>query len=203
MKKSTAIIFPNQLFEQSEMIDQCKDFVIVEEYLFFNQFKFHKQKIAFHRATMKSYSSYLTSLGFKVTYINAISEFSDIRKLISKLPFKIKKIVTFFIALIIYFPLAKISKLFNYFGFNVNNFPLSDYKNKTFYFMATDSLDRFGTKLEKRFTKIENELEEQRLITKNPDNVDNYEALQKAMDKMNVLESEYLELMEEHERLIT
>ena len=57
--------------------------------------------------------------------------------------------------------------------------------------------------LEKRFTKIENELEEQRLITKNPDNVDNYEALQKAMDKMNVLESEYLELMEEHERLIT
>ena len=57
--------------------------------------------------------------------------------------------------------------------------------------------------LEKRFTKIENELEEQRLITKNPDNVDNYEALQKAMDKMNVLESEYLELMEEHERLKT
>ena len=57
--------------------------------------------------------------------------------------------------------------------------------------------------LEKRFTKIENELEEQRIITKNPDNVDNYEALQKAMDKMNVLESEYLELMEEHERLIT
>ena len=48
-----------------------------------------------------------------------------------------------------------------------------------------------------------NELEEQRLITKNPDNVDNYEALQKAMDKMNVLESEYLELMEEHERLKT
>mgnify|MGYP000680857125 CR=1 FL=1 len=38
---------------------------------------------------------------------------------------------------------------------NVNNFPLSDYKNKNFYFMATDSLDRFGTKLEKRFTKNE------------------------------------------------
>ena len=40
-------------------------------------------------------------------------------------------------------------------GFNVNNFPLSYYRNKNFYFMATDSLDRFGTKLEKRFTKKE------------------------------------------------
>ena len=28
-------------------------------------------------------------------------------------------------------------------------------KNKTFYFMRTDALDRFGTKLEKRFTKEE------------------------------------------------
>jgi hypothetical protein len=92
----------------------------------------------------------------KPLWFKIIWKLSDyFRKLISKLPFKIKKIVTFFIALIIYFPLAKISKLFNYFGFNVNNFPLSDYKNKTFYFMATDSLDRFGTKLEKRFTKNE------------------------------------------------
>ena len=29
--------------------------------------------------------------------------------------------------------------------------------NKSFYFMKTDSLDRFGTKLEKRFTKKEME----------------------------------------------
>ena len=77
------------------------------------------------------------------------------RKFISKLPFKIKKIVTSLIALIVYLPLAKISKLFDFFGFNVDNFPLSDYKDKTFYFMTTDSLDRFGTKLEKRFTKNE------------------------------------------------
>ena len=40
-------------------------------------------------------------------------------------------------------------------GINVKNFPLSDYKNKSFYFMTTDTLDRFGTKLEKRFTKRE------------------------------------------------
>ena len=57
--------------------------------------------------------------------------------------------------------------------------------------------------LEKRFVRIENELEEQRLITKNPENIDNYETLQNAMDKMNALESEYLGLMEEHELLLS
>ena len=38
---------------------------------------------------------------------------------------------------------------------DVTNIPLSDYLKKTFYFMCTDGLDRFGTKLEKRFTKHE------------------------------------------------
>ena len=49
----------------------------------------------------------------------------------------------------------KISKIFELCGFDIKNFPLSDYRDKSFYFMITDSLDRFGTKLEKRFTKKE------------------------------------------------
>jgi len=90
-------------------------------------------------------------LWFKLIWI-----FSDFfRKFIAYLPFSIKKIITFLIALLIYYPLSKFSKIFNKLGFNVSNFPLSDYRNKSFYFMATDSLDRFGTKLEKRFTKKE------------------------------------------------
>ena len=40
-------------------------------------------------------------------------------------------------------------------NFNVENVPLTDYRNKPFYFMKTDALDRFGTKLEKRFSKKE------------------------------------------------
>ena len=40
-------------------------------------------------------------------------------------------------------------------GIDVSNFLLSDYKNKPFYFMRTDALDRFGTQLEKRFSKDE------------------------------------------------
>ncbi len=55
--------------------------------------------------------------------------------------------------------------------------------------------------IEKRFNSIENELESQRAITQNPANGDKYELLQDAMNVMNQLELEYLELMEELERL--
>mgnify|MGYP001214290965 CR=1 FL=1 len=75
------------------------------------------------------------------------------RQLISRLPFPIKLFVTKVIASIVYLPLSRIAKLFNKFGFIVDNFPLSYYKDKSFYVMQTDSLDRFGTTLEKRFTK--------------------------------------------------
>ena len=40
-------------------------------------------------------------------------------------------------------------------GINVSNFPLTWYRNEPFYIMRTDSLDRFGTRLEQRFTKDE------------------------------------------------
>ncbi len=40
-------------------------------------------------------------------------------------------------------------------GFNVDKIPLSQYRNNSFYTMQTDALDRFGTRLEKRFTKEE------------------------------------------------
>ena len=55
--------------------------------------------------------------------------------------------------------------------------------------------------IEKRFTTIENELESQRSISQDPANGDDYELLQKAMETMTNLESEYLELMEEQENL--
>ena len=38
-------------------------------------------------------------------------------------------------------------------GIDPNNIPLNTYRNASFYTMRTDSLDRFGTKLEQRFTK--------------------------------------------------
>jgi ubiquinone/menaquinone biosynthesis C-methylase UbiE len=78
-----------------------------------------------------------------------------LRKFLSRLPFFIKYPATQVIAGGIYYPLAKISYLLSTRGINVSNFPLSTYKDKSFYFMRTDALDRFGTKLEKRFSKKE------------------------------------------------
>ena len=83
-------------------------------------------------------------------------EISDfLRLLICFLPFNIKKLFTDFLALLIYYPLAKLSYVIDKFGIKTSSMPLSFYKNKSFYTMRTDSLDRFGTKLEKRFTKSE------------------------------------------------
>lgn len=78
-----------------------------------------------------------------------------LRIMISKLPFRLKLLFTQIIALIIYFPLARISRVLEYFKFSVHSFPLSAYRNKSYYTMKTDALDRFGTKLESRFTKLE------------------------------------------------
>ena len=35
----------------------------------------------------------------------------------------------------------------------VDNMPLSAYRERSFYVMRTDALDRFGTRLEQRFTR--------------------------------------------------
>mgnify|MGYP000598461583 CR=1 FL=1 len=49
---------------------------------------------------------------------------------------------------------------------------------------------------------IENEIEKERALTNNPDYKDKYEILEGALNNMNTLEKEYLELMEEQERLL-
>jgi deoxyribodipyrimidine photolyase-related protein len=86
--KTVAIIFPHQLFEKSILLQNNIEIYLVEEYLFFNQYKFHQQKIVFHRASMKFYESYLKSNNIKVHYIDAQQDISDIRKLIVHLHHK-------------------------------------------------------------------------------------------------------------------
>ena len=83
--KETVLIFPHQLFKNAPILSMDCDIYLVEEFLFFKQYKFHKQKIAFHRATMKSYEAYLKSENKIVNYIEAVSEASDIRTLIPQL----------------------------------------------------------------------------------------------------------------------
>lgn len=77
------------------------------------------------------------------------------RLFISRSPFNIKVIFSFIVATLIYFPLARLSALLLKYGVNIDSMPLSSYRNRTFYSMWTDALDRFGTRLEHRFTKHE------------------------------------------------
>ena len=87
-----SIIFPNQIFEKSKLLDESTKIYLIEEYLFFNQFKFHKQKILFHRMTMKSYERFLQKNSFDIKYIDSTEKFSDIRSFIENLDSNIKSI---------------------------------------------------------------------------------------------------------------
>ena len=75
------------------------------------------------------------------------------RHLISRLPFGIRKAVTTTIAAAVYWPLARAARLAERNGRDVGNWPLSPYRDLSFYTMRTDALDRFGTRLEQRFSR--------------------------------------------------
>lgn len=90
------------------------------------------------------------------TWFRLLWKISDIfRRGISKLPSGIKHLVADIIALTIYFPLARTTYLLEKLGLKVAGFPLSIYRNRSFYTMRTDSLDRFGTRIEHRLTKVQ------------------------------------------------
>jgi deoxyribodipyrimidine photolyase-related protein len=85
MKNRIGLVFPHQLFKASPLFKDKTTIYLVEEFFFFNQYSFHQQKIAFHRATMKAYEAYLKSKKIEVVYIEATAEISDIRILIPEL----------------------------------------------------------------------------------------------------------------------
>ena len=87
-----------------------------------------------------------------------------IRKVVSKLPSKLKRAVCDVLAAVIYLPIVLVGRLINFIGLKKigNKLPLNYYHNKPFYMMRTDSLDKFGTALENRFSS-----EEVRIMMKN------------------------------------
>ena len=89
-------------------------------------------------------------------WFRTIWKASDIvRQVISKMPNSLRFGASQILAATVYFPLARTAKVMEKRGLNVKNFPLSQYRNNSYYTMRTDALDRFGTRLEKRFTKKE------------------------------------------------
>lgn len=83
-----------------------------------------------------------------------------LRNIICISPKFIKKITCFLIAALVYLPLSRVALLMDLIGLDVKNFLLSDYRRKPFYQLRNDALDRFGTRLEQRFSRqqIENML---------------------------------------------
>ena len=66
------------------------------------------------------------------------------RLFISRLPYSLRYFSSQLIAIFIYFPLAWIAYIFEKIGVDVRNFPLSSYRNVSFYTMRTDSWTDLG-----------------------------------------------------------
>jgi len=60
------LVFPHQLFDQ--LPEGVETVAVMEEPLFFKQYEFHKQKLVFHRATMRCYADGLRQSGLEVRY---------------------------------------------------------------------------------------------------------------------------------------
>lgn len=79
-----------------------------------------------------------------------------LRKGISKLHRKPKRLACDILAIGLYMPFVGFSRFLKKLGVNEkirSKIPLYGYENKSFYIIRNDSLDRFGTPLELRFTK--------------------------------------------------
>jgi SAM-dependent methyltransferase len=92
----------------------------------------------------------------KPVWFRTLWKISDLsRGFISRLPHVGRYAVSQVLAATVYLPLARTARALESAGVKVDNFPLSQYRNNSFYTMRTDALDRFGTRLERRFTKPE------------------------------------------------
>lgn len=76
------IIFPNQLFEEINVLKNQKDIFIVEHYVFFKLFTYHKLKLILMRSSMKKYADYLKkNIHANVNYLNFNDQFENIFKM--------------------------------------------------------------------------------------------------------------------------
>ena len=81
--KKVGLIFPHQLYKESKVVHNCDVVYIIEEHLYFTQYKFHKQKLVLHRASMKYYADLISS-DTTVKYIHS-NDYQGIGKLFKSL----------------------------------------------------------------------------------------------------------------------
>ena len=111
-------------------------------------------------AKLKSGAPFLLYLYYRFdnrpAWFRAVWRTSELaRGIVAGLPHSLRYAASQILAAIVYYPLARTAKIAEKAGMNVENFPLSQYRHNSFYVMRNDSLDRFGTQLERRFTKAE------------------------------------------------
>jgi ubiquinone/menaquinone biosynthesis C-methylase UbiE len=78
-----------------------------------------------------------------------------LRRVISRMPFGMRAAVCQVLAVTVYWPMARVAQLLFRLGRLPAAWPLAFYRDKSLYTMRTDALDRFGTRLEKRFSRVE------------------------------------------------
>ena len=79
--KQISIIFPNQLFELSPLLNYSCEILIIEDSLFWGndknfQIKNHVNKLIFLKASMHSYKEYLKKNGYEIIYAANQKNFS-------------------------------------------------------------------------------------------------------------------------------
>lgn len=84
------------------------------------------------------------------------------RFVVSRSPAPVRHALADLLATLVYWPLARIAACGERLGLRVERWPLTYYRNRPFYVLRTDALDRFGTRLEQRFTRAEIEAMAQR-----------------------------------------
>jgi SAM-dependent methyltransferase len=80
-----------------------------------------------------------------------------LRSVVSRLPTGAKKVAADILAIVLYLPFILVSKFFSLIGLKniAAKIPLFYYAKQSWNIVRNDSLDRFGTPLEQRFTKAE------------------------------------------------
>ncbi len=82
MSNAVSIILPNQLYKNHPAIARDRKVYLVEEWHYFKQYSFHKEKLVLHRASMKFYQNWLEELGHEVVYIESHEAISNCTELI-------------------------------------------------------------------------------------------------------------------------
>jgi deoxyribodipyrimidine photolyase-related protein len=76
------LLFPTQLFSDLSLLSKSKLIYLIEEPRYFDDFGFHKLKLAYHRASMKKYYDMLKKKKLNVKYIDCEKVNNNFYKLI-------------------------------------------------------------------------------------------------------------------------